>query len=53
MEKFDLRPLKTKAIKIGGPFRDVVVSQPDTMTREEFLTKAPDWMRLLLMEKTE
>ncbi|QRF74627.1 hypothetical protein Thermo_00112 [Thermoplasmatales archaeon] len=46
-DQIDLRPLKSKALKIGGPFRDVVVSQPDIISREDYLAKAGDWLRLL------
>lgn len=52
-EKIDMRPLKEKALKIGGPFMRVVVSQPDTMSREDYLTKAGDWLRLLEEEKSK
>ena len=46
-EQIDMRPLKAKAMKIGGPFMRVMVSQPDTLSREEYLTKAGDWLTLL------
>lgn len=46
-DSVDLRPLKARALKIGGAYMQVVISQPDTMSKEEYLTKAPDWLRLL------
>ena len=51
-DKVDLRPLKEKAMRIGGTFMRVVVSQPDTMSLGEYLTKAGDWLRLLESEET-
>lgn len=52
-ELVDLRPLKERALKIGGAFRDIVVSQPDTMETNEYLTKVGDWLRLLTMKDEE
>lgn len=52
-DHIDLRPLKDRALKIGGAFRDIIVSQPDTVSREEYLAKAPDWIRLLEMAEAK
>lgn len=52
-EKIDMRPLKERAMKIGGTFMKVVVSQPDSMSMEEYLMKAGDWLRLLEEEQTK
>lgn len=51
-EQIDMRPLKAKAMKIGGAFMKVIVSQPDTMSREDYLTKAGDWLTLLESQET-
>ncbi len=52
-DQVNLRPLKERAMKIGGAFRDIIVSQPDTMDRNEYLTKVGDWLRLLAMKGDE
>lgn len=51
-EQIDMRPLKKKAMKIGGAFMMVIASQPDTMSREDYLTKAGDWLTLLESQET-
>ncbi len=51
-DRVDLRPLKQRALKIGGAFRDIVAAQPDTMDRNIYLTKVGDWLRLLEIKET-
>ncbi len=55
-EQIDMRPLKEKAFSLKDPslraFREMVISQPDTLSRAEYLAKAGDWLRLLEI-KTE
>lgn len=50
-EQIDMRTLKNRAFALKDPtlrtFREVLISQPDTMSKEEFLAKAQDWLRLL------
>lgn len=50
-ELIDMRPLKAKSMKIGGAFMKVILSQPDTMSRKEYLTKVGDWLTLLETEE--
>ena len=50
-EHIDMRSLKERAFTLKDPslrtLREVLIAQPDTMTKEEYLTKAGDWLRLL------
>lgn len=50
-EHIDMRPLKERAFALKEPtlrtIREVLISQPDTMSKEEFLVKAGDWLRLM------
>lgn len=52
-DRVDLRPLKERALKIGGTFRDLVAAQPDTMDYDEYLMKVSDWMRILVVEESK
>ena len=50
-EQIDMRPLKNRAFTIKDPslrtLREVLILQPDTMSKEEYLAKAGDWLRLM------
>ncbi|MHB8360849.1 MAG: hypothetical protein ACYDAO_00730 [Thermoplasmataceae archaeon] len=46
-DSVDLRPLKLKALKLEDPIKSIILSQPDQVSREEYLSKAGDWLRLL------
>jgi hypothetical protein len=56
-EQIDMRPLKERAFKLNDPslrtFREMLLRQPDTMSKEEFLAKAGDWLRLLEIKETQ
>ena len=49
----DLRPLKLKALKLKDPVKTIILSQPDEVTMDEYLTKASDWLRLLQIKGGE
>jgi hypothetical protein len=55
-EQIDIRPLKERAFALTDPslrtLREVLISQPDTMSKEEFLAKAGDWLRLMEIKET-
>ncbi len=55
-ETIDMRPLKEKAFSLKDPslqtIKEMLLSQPDTLSRDEYLAKAGDWLRLLEI-KTE
>jgi len=56
-EQIDMRPLKERALTLTDPslrtIREVLISQPDTMSKEEYLAKAGDWLRLLEIKETQ
>ena len=56
-EQIDMRPLKERALTLKDPslrtIREMILSQPDTMSKEEFLVKAGDWLRLLEIKETQ
>jgi hypothetical protein len=43
----DLRPIKEKAAKLDAPLKTIILSAPDTMTYDEFIAKAQEWLKLL------
>jgi hypothetical protein len=47
METVDIRPLKVKALKLRGPVKDLILSQPDTLEKNDYLAKAADWLKLI------
>lgn len=51
-EIVDLRPLKAKAMKLKGPIRDLILGQPDSMTRDDYMAKCGDWLMLLEIRET-
>ena len=46
-EIINIRGLKKIAENVEEPLRTLLLSQPDEMTREEFLTKGGEWWKLL------
>ena len=55
-EYIDMRSLKERAWTLKDPalktIREVLISQPDTMSKEEYLAKAGDWLRLIEIKET-
>jgi hypothetical protein len=49
----DLRPLKLKALKLKDPVRTIILAQPDSMGKADYLLKAGDWLRLLEIKEEE
>ena len=50
-EVVDLRPLKARVLKLGDPLKTIILAQPDSIEKADYLSKATDWLRLL--ETTE
>ena len=46
----NIRELKEFAQKLSDPVRTLVLSSPDEMGREEFITKFVEWRKLLRMQ---
>ncbi len=49
----NLREVKKIAEDIEEPLRTLILSQPDELTREEFLMKGGDWWKLLELEERD
>ena len=49
----NIRPLKAIAIKLEEPLKTLILSEPDTMPREEYLIKIQSWLRILNLNKEE
>jgi hypothetical protein len=49
----NIRPLKAIAIKLEDPLKTLILSEPDTIPREEYLIKIQSWLRILNLDKKE
>jgi len=49
----NIRPLKTIAIKFKDPLKTLILSEPDIISREEYLIKVQTWLRILNLDKKE
>jgi len=49
----NIRPLKTIAIKLEDPLKTLILSEPDIISREEYLIKVQAWLRILNLDKKE
>jgi len=49
----NIRPLKAIAIKLEDPLKTLILSEPDIMSREEYLIKVQGWLRILNLNKEE
>lgn len=47
----DLAPLKEKALKFPEPVKSLILSEPDTIDSQDFISKLGTWERLLRMPK--
>jgi len=52
-DSINIRPLKAIAIKLEEPLKTLILSEPDTMPREEYLIKIQSWLRILNLNKEE
>jgi len=43
----NIRSLKQVALKLEDPVKTLILSEPDIMSREEYLVKIQEWLRLL------
>jgi len=46
-EMVNIRQLKAIALKIDEPLKTLILSEQDTIPREEYLIKIQSWLRLL------
>jgi len=49
----NIRPLKAIAIKLKDPLKTLILSEPDIISREEYLIKIQAWLRILNLNKEE
>ncbi len=49
MTLVDLTPLKTKAINFPEPLKSLILSEPDTIDAQDFISKLGTWDRLAKM----
>ncbi len=46
----DIRPLKTKAPSFSEPVKTLILTEPDMMDSQDFISKLGTWEKLLSME---
>ena len=49
----NIRPLKAIAIKLEDPLKTLILSEPDIISREEYLIKVQSWLRILNLNRKE
>jgi len=49
----NIRNLKGIALKINDPVKTLIISEPDVMSRDEYLVKIELWLKILDLEKKE
>jgi len=52
-DTINIRPLKAIAIKLENPLKTLILSEPDTIPRDEYLIKIQSWLRILNLDKKE
>jgi len=52
-DNVNIRPLKAIAIKLEDPLKTLILSEPDTIPREEYLIKVQSWLRILNLNRKE
>lgn len=50
MTEVDIKDLKAKAIKFPDPVKTLILSEPDRLDIDDYLSKMQTWERLLRME---
>jgi len=50
-DSINIRSLKAIAIKLEDPLKTLILSEPDTMPREEYLIKIQSWLKILSLNK--
>ena len=51
-ETIDMRPLKEKALNLPEPVKSLILSEPDTLDSQDFISKLGTWERLLKLKET-
>ena len=49
MTLIDLKPMKAKAVLFPEPVKTLILSEPDTVDAQDFISKLGTWERLLKM----
>ena len=52
MTDVSLIPLKEKAVKSPEPVKTLILSEPDVIDSQDFISKLGTWERLLKMKET-
>lgn len=46
-ETKDIRGIKERALSIDEPLKSLILSEPDTMSKEDYFAKSETWLKLL------
>lgn len=52
MTEVSLIPLKEKAVRFPEPVKTLILSEPDVIDSQDFISKLGTWERLLKMKET-
>jgi len=51
MKNIDIRDLKTRAVRWPDPAKTLILSEPDALPLDEFITKLGTWEKLLQLKR--
>lgn len=51
-DKVDIRQIKDFALTIEEPLKSLILSEPDSLEREDYLSKSETWLRILQIKET-
>ncbi len=46
-EGVDIRTIKERALKLEEPLKSLILSEPDSMSKEDYFAKSETWLKLL------
>jgi len=49
----NIRPLKGIAIKLEDPLKTLILSEPDILSKEEYLIKIQQWLKIIDLNEKE
>jgi len=49
----NIRPLKGIALKLEDPLKTLILSEPDILSKEEYLIKIQEWLKIVDLSEKE
>jgi len=52
-DTINISPLKAIAIKLEDPLKTLILSEPDIISKEEYLIKIQEWLKIVDLSEKE